>query len=335
MLKPMTLLGVLIVLGATTARGENWAERLFETKSHNFGTVARAAKTDHVFEFVNTTDRDIRISSVRTSCGCTTPTILTSVVAPGETGKIHAKFNTHSFFGQRGATVTATFTSPSYAEVYLRVDGYVRRDVVFDPGEIDFGSVAKGKESVVNVDVQYAGRADWRIVDIKSTNPSLEFRVVETKRQYGRVAYNIEARLRDDATPGFFNESIYVVTNDQRRPNVPLELVGHVTRSISITPESIFLGSEGPREEVQKRLVVKSTNPIEIKRIECSDPRVAWEIPEGSKTIHIVTLKLTPDNDAKPFNAEVNVFTSDESEKPLVIKIHSGASANLASGVAR
>jgi len=61
----------------TGVQNQNWAQGLFEAKDYNFGTVARAAKAEHVFSFKNEGDQPIEIMSVSVSCTCTKPEILT------------------------------------------------------------------------------------------------------------------------------------------------------------------------------------------------------------------------------------------------------------------
>ncbi len=129
----MAALGLLLC--QTSVFSSDWARSMFTATSHDFGTVARAAKTEYRFEFENRSNQTLHVRSVRTSCGCTTPTIETETVQPGGTGVILAKFNTHSHTGQRQATVTVTFDRPQFAEVQLLVKGYIRSDIVFNPGK--------------------------------------------------------------------------------------------------------------------------------------------------------------------------------------------------------
>ena len=75
-----------------------------------------------------------------------------------EKGAIVAHFNTDSFLGQRGATLTVTIDQPFYAEVQLHVRGYIRSDVVVEPGSVQFGSIDQGTAAEQTVAVNYAGR---------------------------------------------------------------------------------------------------------------------------------------------------------------------------------
>jgi hypothetical protein len=45
------------------------SSNMFASTSHDFGTVARAAKTEHRFYFDNPYDKPLHVRSARTSCG--------------------------------------------------------------------------------------------------------------------------------------------------------------------------------------------------------------------------------------------------------------------------
>ena len=63
-----------------SASGQDWAKKMFEGPlSHDFGTVARASKVVHRFKFKKLYKETVHISGVTTSCGCTTPSIISMV----------------------------------------------------------------------------------------------------------------------------------------------------------------------------------------------------------------------------------------------------------------
>jgi len=212
----------LLLMAAEQGLAQNWARQMFGRTSHDFGTVARAAKTEYVFEFTNRLNQEVHILGVRASCGCTTPKVETYTVKPGEKGRIRAILNTRTFKGALSATITVVFDRPYYAETQLTVRGYVRRDVVLNPGSADFGDVAQGQGATCKIDLQYAGRNDWAITAIRSPNPHITVRAEQTRRDYGRVGYDVMVRLSPDAPPGFINTEVTLVTNDWQKQNVPL-----------------------------------------------------------------------------------------------------------------
>ena len=283
---------VFLFVGSTADAAE-WAKKLFSEFSHDFGTVARAAKVDHTFEIVNPFKETIHIASVRASCGCSTPTITKDTLKTWEKGGIHVRYNTHAFTGQKGATITVVIDQPYYAEVQLSVKGYIRSDVVFSPGVISFDPIEEGEVAESSVSVHYAGRSDWQIVDVLSANTSFEVELDETKREAGRVGYNLLLRVKDTMQAGFFNDQLILVTNDQRATQVPLRVEGRVVPSLTVSPASLFLGVVKPGEQVKKTLVVRGKSPFKITKVACEDGCFEFQPSQETKALHLVPLVFT------------------------------------------
>ncbi len=102
-------LGVLV----PTASAQNWAEKMFKETSHDFRIVGRGAKSEFHFEFTNVYEQDVHVAAVRSSCGCTTPSITKDTLKTHETASVLATFNTSSFIGQKSATITVVFDRPT------------------------------------------------------------------------------------------------------------------------------------------------------------------------------------------------------------------------------
>src|SRR5947199_1703099 len=119
---------------APPAIAKEWAQKMFAANTHDFGHVARGAKAEFAFELQNVYEEDVHIADVRTSCGCTTPTITKPTLKTWEKGSIVATLNTRSFVDQRNSTLTVVIDKPTYAEVHLNIAGYSHADVDFHPG---------------------------------------------------------------------------------------------------------------------------------------------------------------------------------------------------------
>ncbi|MCH8240194.1 MAG: DUF1573 domain-containing protein, partial [Proteobacteria bacterium] len=155
-------------------KAQDWAEKMFDVREHDFMSLARGAKAEYRFVIKNHYKHQVHISSVRSSCGCTDPRLSARTLQPGETAFLVTEFNTIRFDGAHNATVTVTFDKPYQAEVRLQIKGFVRKDVVFSPGRIELGLVDEGATVEKKVVVTYAGRSDWKIVDIRSENSHFE-----------------------------------------------------------------------------------------------------------------------------------------------------------------
>ena len=135
----------LLLSFALPAAAQQWAQKMFSATKHDFGPVARGSKAEFEFQVENVFKEDIHIAAVRSSCGCTSPSVTHDTLKTYEKGAIVAKLNTASFLGHRSATITVVIDKPYYAEVQLQVSGFIRSDVVFEPGLINFGQLEQAR----------------------------------------------------------------------------------------------------------------------------------------------------------------------------------------------
>jgi hypothetical protein len=312
------LVFALVVIACESAvEAQEWARRMFDKHDHDFGSIAKAALTEYRFQIKNLYKQDIHISSVSASCGCTTPKLTTRLIKPGETGELIAHFNTDRFQGQHSATLTVRFSRPSYAEVRVKVRGYVRRDVVVFPGRIEFGSVDAEEGAEHKVQILYAGRNDWEILDVRSANPDFEVELKPTHRGGGRVNYDLMFRVKKGASEGYVNDQLILVTNDRNRSTVPVAVEGTVVPSISVTPASLQLGSVRPGQLVTKQLVVRGKTPFRISSVACEsgDKCFQFRLGDAERKLHLIPVTYTASDKPGKFVERIQVVLAGSDRK--------------------
>ena len=303
--------GLATLLASPANAANNWVNEAFAVKTHNFGTVGVASKTEFRFEIFNPLDQPIHLSKVRRSCGCTTPIIETPWIQPGETGSILARFNTDTFRGKKGATLTVVIDRPTYTEVRLRVDGYIRSDMVFHPGEVHFGTVDQGDTKSSQTKVLYAGRSDWQIRNIESNVDWLQPEVKLSKRGGGQIHYDIIVNILEHAPEGDFLNQLTLVTNDTRQPRVPLRVSGSVAPPIQIAPRNISIANIKVGDVISKRLVLKGKQSFQLRDIQCEGWEISFEPTEDPKNVHIVNAQFKAIAPQPRKQITVNVQTDD------------------------
>ena len=281
---------LLILWAVSPLFGQQWATKMFQEASHDFGSVARGAKVEHEFVLSNIYLEDVHITGVRSSCGCTTPRIAKPLLKTYENGAIVAAFNTKSYRGRRTATLTVSIDKPFRAEVQLHVKGYIRSDVVLTPDSIQLGTIDQGKPAKKRISVSYAGRSNWRILEVRSNNPNLSGTVFERSRRGGQVAYELAVNLDENAPVGYLKDHLTLVTNDRERPEVPVMVEGRILSGITVSPSALFMGVVEPGNKVTKRLVVRSKKPFRILSIDCDDASFEFDtsLDQIPKSVHVV-----------------------------------------------
>lgn len=304
-----SFIALVALSAAATVSGQDWARKMFEEPSFKFGTVARGAKAEHRFVFKNLYEEDVHVASVRSSCGCTTPTVSKDTLKTFEKGEIIATFNTRSFLGSKSATVTVTFDKPFYAEVQLQVEGYIRSDVVFHPPAVEIGTIEHGTPVEKTISIDYAGRNDWKILKVETPGDFVQTKLVEKNRGNGQVSYDLHVHLTPEAPVGYIHDQIRLVTNDQRSDSVPLDIEGRINSEITVSPSSLFLGTVQPGDKVTKQLVVRASKPFHVLSVECDDPSFTFKAGDESKALHLIPVTFTAGEQPGKISRTIRITT--------------------------
>lgn len=307
-------LGFLSV-GAKAASAQTWAEKMFKDRSHDFRIVGRGTTSEYHFEFTNLYQEDIHVSAVRTSCGCTTPTVTKETVKTHETSAVVATFNTSTFIGQKQATLTVVFDRPSYAEVQLKVSGFIRTDITFDPPEVSFGELQSGQPSEQEVVITHTGNSNWEIVDVRSHCTNLTARLEPVERSPGMVRYRMKVKTDGEMPEGDIRERLTLISNDRSFPTTEMAISGRIQPTVSVYPASVSMGTMDRDAVAEKKLVVRGKEPFEVADVLCADDRFEFEVPVGSKKVHFVKMRFKGDGTDKSISQEVRIVTNLDGNK--------------------
>ncbi|MFM9058326.1 MAG: DUF1573 domain-containing protein [Planctomycetaceae bacterium] len=280
-----------VLLGGV-AHAQEWATKMFPVTSHNFGNVAKGSKTEYHFEFSNLYKEDVRVTGVRSSCGCTSPVVTKKELKTHESAEVVATFNTRTFLGQHGATLTVSFDKPFAAEVQLRVAGHIRGDVSFEPPFVDLGNVDLGKGAERKVRITRVGSTPWAISDVRSANPNFEVVLSKPLKTPAQTVYDLTMRLKPEAPAGYMKGQLILVTDDPRAGQIPMDVEGRVVAEVTVSPQLLTLGAVCCGDSVTKNVVVRANREFCITGIQCDDGCVTCEPKAAPAKVHILPVKF-------------------------------------------
>jgi len=94
------------------AQSSTGAAIKWEKSTYDFGDVTQGEKVEHTFRFTNTGDKDLVITNVEVTCGCTTPKGWPrDPIPPGEKGELTVAFNSAGKIGKQNKVITITSNS--------------------------------------------------------------------------------------------------------------------------------------------------------------------------------------------------------------------------------
>ncbi len=154
----------------------------FEKMNHDFGIVSEGEQAKFEFKFTNVGNEPIVLSTVKASCGCTTPFYTKEPVMPGETGAIKVSYNSKGRLGGFNKSITIHSNVGNSPVVYIKgivepseeVKEYSVKELSESPilkvekEVITMGVLEKGNQTKGSFRVTNDGKTDLLINELKS-----------------------------------------------------------------------------------------------------------------------------------------------------------------------
>lgn len=287
---------MVLVLSAQAARAQSgaWADKLFANQTvHDFGNVPRGAQLKHTFKITNIYKIPLEITNIRVTCGCLSVTGHPRVLQPNDSADFTVHMDANRFSGPKTVRAYVTVGPEYVSTATLTLSANARLDVVFNPGEIDFGIVQRGQSPTRHIDVEYAGSFPWAVSEIvKNAAAPFGLRVEELRT--GHRGYRIFATLKPDAVAGAFKQEILLKTNDPSSPVLTFNIVGNVQASLSVAPANLHVGGVKVGQTESRKVIVRGQRPFRILGIDGQGDGVSAHFPDRESVSHVVEIRFQP-----------------------------------------
>jgi hypothetical protein len=322
----------VLLLGATAAPADGWAEKMFEDgkkTSHDFGNVPRGAQLFHRFTITNIYAVPMEITGIVPSCGCTEAKPSKRVLAPRESATIDVTMDARRFTGAKTVTIKVSVGPEFVSTAELTITAQSRADLVFNPGELSFGSVTRGQSAEQVVDVDYAGTMDWQITEAVAKDLPMDIKLEKKQNKAGQVGYKVIATLKADKdTPiGPLKGQVLLKTNDPSSPLVPIVVDATIQAPVVVTPSDLNVGAVKVGDTLTRRVVVRGVKPFKVIGVDGLNGTgltLGNELATQEAAVQTVTFKFQVAK-AGEFKHEVKVKTSLQ-DSPLVVTFEGNAS---------
>ena len=316
---------VVLLLGTAAASAQGWAEKMFKGGlKHDFGTVPHGAQLKHSFTITNIYNARMQITLVKSGCSCVTATTPKTGgwLAPLESTTIDVVMNARLFSGPKTVGIRVHVGPEYISSAELKVSSNSRADVVFNPGEVNFGSVTRGQTPTQTIDVEYAGKLNWQVSEVVARDVPFAATIKELYRKtaagaISQVGYRLSVKLRSDAALGSFKHNVYLKTNDPASPLVPVLVEANVQSALSVTPSTLGLGTVKTDTALTRRVVVRGGKAFKVTGVEGTGNGIELgaALSDTEAEIQFVTFKCQV-TAAGPFRREVKIKTT--AQEPAV-----------------
>jgi hypothetical protein len=265
---------------------------MFEDLARDFGSVPRGPMLTHQYRLTNNTGQQVRITSVRVSCGCTSATALQGTLAPGQSTAVLAQMDTTRFIGPKTVTIYVQFDQPQWQEVRLSITSNSRTDIVVNPDTLAFGPISRGTTPVRSTTVTFSGGTQLTSVAAESNYVQLTAKGVQGNGVDS--TYEVTATVRPDIPVGKWYTDVWLNTNNAGTQRVRLPLTVDVEPALNLSPATAAFGSVSTVGESERRVILRGPQPFHVKEVKGTDDKVSVVTSDfkEARPVHVLTIKV-------------------------------------------
>ena len=246
------------------------------------------------------------------------------MLEPRETATIDVSMDAKCFNGPKTVGIRVTVGPEYTSSAELKITANSRSDIVFNPSQVSFGNVNAGDKPDQTVEIEYAGKLDFKISEVVAKDLPLDVSFEEAYRRPGQVGYKVKVVLKSNVSPGLFKEDIYLKTNDPASPMVPLLVEANIQAAVSLSANAFNLNKVKIGDTVTRRVVVRGNKAFKVLSVEgVGDGIEAVDLSATAAAQQVVSFKCTFAKDGA-FKRELKIKT-DLQEAPLVVTIEGNA----------
>lgn len=291
------------------------------------GVVPKGEMAIHEFQIRNEGNAPLELREVMSSCGCTVAHFDT-VIAPGQTGKVHMTVDTTTFNGPIAKGVTVYTNDPATPTMELTIRANVEPFIKMKPGYARYITVqGEEKEGKIVQTLWTPDKSPMNVVRVESPYPFLKVRFWEAKPEErlkelaDQQQWKVEMHLSNEAPVGALTEALKVYTDHPKQKLVQIPVSGFVRPVVAVTPPVVDMGQvDAKAAPIRFSLNVRSfaSEPIKVTGISGDvqglDARIE-PVTEGRE--YEVRVTFNPEARKGPLNGKLTL-TTDSLKVPRI-----------------
>ena len=159
-----------------------------DNPDYDFGMVYRGKTAEHTFIIRNVGNLPLEIKNVRSTCGCTVPTISKRILEPQESTELKAVFDSGQFRGQVIKNIYVYSNDPENPVKKLSIQADVREDLKIIPSTVYFSGLRAGEKVERNLLIKNLSRKPITIKEIASTISDIDLELSKMNIEPGDSA---------------------------------------------------------------------------------------------------------------------------------------------------
>ncbi len=286
------------------------------------GTMPQEGVKHSQTVITNTGTDSLRISEIKSECGCTVPDVLKRVLAPGDTTMLKITFRSKHYKGDLLKRVTVVSNDPASPRTQVKVKVQVLQLLQVSPELTQFGQVLRGTTPSRTITFKAAREDSLVIESVPLPEEKFTYRL-DPIDEPDSTGFDLVVTLKPDAPIGHITARPGIKNNLTTIPWT-IYLKGKVHGFFRVNPATLSLGrfKMGVIKTATIRVEAAAEGQHRVLSVTPSIDQigVTWKAVEEGR-IYEITLTTGPDLPAGPIREELRIETDDPAQPEILIPV--------------
>ena len=254
------------------AAGSKFSKIELETNLYEMGVIANDKLAHAQIKVHNRGTADLKITDVKTSCGCTIGKMVNPIIAPGESGTLEITVDPSRiplFYAKK--TLTLFTNDPLNPNPRVDVETHVQPEYELIPENFNFAELRQGNAGESTIRLRQLQEAPLEItaLTLRQNSPHLTAKyesVPEDKWKVpGKREYDLKVAIAPTAPQGNYTGAVQLTTNVKRQSHgATLRFDAKVVGVYKIEPGKVALRNLNHGQDYKSVLSIRSEEAVEI-----------------------------------------------------------------------
>lgn len=287
----------------------------------DFGEKKSGKVVQHEFLLENRGDENLKISDIKTSCGCTTSGTRTMLLKPGEMKPLAVKMDLKGRSGQQRQSLTLRTNDPNNRISVLTISGQAIPDILVEPRTLNLQEQELGKVHQGELRLTSSTGEPFEIVRVTAKRENLE---VEIEQAADGLSAKIQVTSKPQEGQGHFTDVLEIETTNPNVKQVRVLVMWQISTGISISPGQVNLILDEDGKALNRYLLVRGypglAEPLEVTGVEWPGQDVEISVQNNKKFGWRIHLKsFVPKAEMK--DSEILIHTNAEGFDTLKVPV--------------
>ncbi len=294
----------------TEAEDKLHPQVVFEDSVYDFGSIDPGSKNNGSFKFKNEGVGVLKITRIKSTCGCTVPQLKKKEYLPDESGVINVTFKPGQRKGLQSKSIYVLSNDPVTPRSKLTIKADVLQKISYSPKKLNLRLDAENA-GVQKIEIRSLDGKKFSVTDVR-VRPAIMS--IDYDPAAEAESFTLEPKVDTSKLEGKTTANVTLIINhpSQKNVHIPVKIIP----KYKTDPSTLVALNLKPGASLRKTLYVKSNygNDFNIASVTPANDSikiVSQEKVSESYKIELDVIAPGKESTRKSFSSKINIKTDD------------------------